>query len=539
MWEASGNKQRISGTLTNLGVLHYYLNQYDEALEFYREALALNEELGRKDGIANVLGNIGVILGAQGKFEEALEAHERSLSLERELGDREGVAIALNNIGEVYFDMERFEEALGYYRESLDLKYEIGNPEGIANGLLNLSETYSELNDEPNAFLNAQEALTLSLETENLALLRDSYERLSAHYETVGQFDKALESFKNYKTVVDSLFNSDSQSIISELQTQYRTREQEQAIALLERDRAIQNLRLTAALAGLVLFLAVVILVFFLYRLKTRSHNRLNDAFEELKSTQQQLIHQEKMASLGQLTAGIAHEIKNPLNFVNNFARLSAELVGELRSTLADRGDVEDILDDLEKNAEQIARHGDRADRVVVSMMKHASDREDQRSEVHVNTLVDEFVTLSSYSMRSRQQQLEVSIKKSLSAEVGILKVAPKGLSRVLQNVLSNAFEAVYDRFCSDNASYKPEIQVSTYKRNDRVIIEVTDNGPGIPEDIRERIFEPFFTTRPTGSGTGLGLSLSYDIIKVYGGQIEVESTVGEGATFTISLPAS
>ena len=272
----------------------------------------------------------------------------------------------------------------------------------------------------------------------------------------------------------------------------------------------------------------------------------IEKAYTQLKATQQQLIHQEKMASLGQLTSGIAHEIKNPLNFVNNFAELNAELAKELDAELQANPDkrgaelreqVSDIIGSLKINALQIAKHGKRADEIVKSMMQHASG-EGERYEVAINPLVDEMINITYSSLQSQKPDLEVNIEKNLDKSAGSLTISPQEIGRVLQNILGNALEAVHEKKLSVNGAYEPKLSVITRRENGQVEIRVTDNGPGIPHGALDKIFEPFFTTKPAGSGTGLGLSLSYDIVtQGHGGALEVKSQKGEGATFIVTLP--
>ncbi len=282
---------------------------------------------------------------------------------------------------------------------------------------------------------------------------------------------------------------------------------------------------------------------------------QLEETAKELKSTQAQLIHAEKMASLGQLTAGIAHEIKNPLNFINNFAQINIDLTEELKEEFDEDSretDVLELLDALIANATKIKEHGERADNIVRSMMQHASGSIGDRHPIAINALVEEYVTLAYHGWKAHHGDIsargEVSpgirIVRDYSPEVGLAEVVPQEIGRVLVNLLNNAFDAMQEetsrqRNAPDDEEYKPMLLVSTRREEDDIRILIRDNGPGIADDVRERIFEPFYTTKPAGMGTGLGLSLSFDIItKGHNGTLTVESTAGEGAAFTITLPA-
>ena len=278
-----------------------------------------------------------------------------------------------------------------------------------------------------------------------------------------------------------------------------------------------------------------------------RANAALQESLRNLKATQQQLVQAEKLASLGQLTAGIAHEIKNPLNFVNNFAALSVDLADEVADELAAHKDrpvsevadeVADLLADLKENARRIHEHGQRADRIVQAMLQHTRGGAGERTPTDVNTLVEEYVNLAWHGMRARDADFNVAVVRDLDPEAGEAELVPQDIGRVLINLLSNAFYAVQKRQAADGAGYLPTVTVSTRRVGNAVEVRVADNGPGIPADIRHRLFEPFFTTKPTGEGTGLGLSLSFDIARSHGGALAAESPPEGGAAFTLTLPA-
>ena len=284
------------------------------------------------------------------------------------------------------------------------------------------------------------------------------------------------------------------------------------------------------------------------YRRLNSTVDDLNEALDDLKTTQEQLVTQEKMASLGALTAGIAHEVKNPLNFVNNFAQLIVELADELRDELTKNRNrhVSDVLDDLDEivsglkaNARQIAKHGKRADDIVRGMMEHASGGSGERFEVAVNGFVEEYLQLAYHGMRARPGAIEIDTVKEFAPNAGNVSMVPQDIARVIVNLLNNAFDAVREHAGKVNGQFEPRVIIRTRRNGSRVEIEVEDNGGGVPDHVREKIFEPFFTTKPTGSGTGLGLSLSYDIVvRSHGGSLTVENVPGGGARFSVSLPA-
>lgn len=263
----------------------------------------------------------------------------------------------------------------------------------------------------------------------------------------------------------------------------------------------------------------------------------------DLASAQAKLVQQEKLASLGQLTAGIAHEIKNPLNFVNNFSEVNVELVDELVDELREAGLLDrfgDLIEDLRQNSDAVRKHGKRADSIVRTMMQHASGGTGERQPVEMNELVSEHIDLAYHGRRAQATEFNVTLERDLADDVGKVPLVPQAIGRVLLNLLGNAFDALQEYAQSIDGPFEPRVSVSTRRIGAKVEIRVSDNGPGMSEEVRKKIFEPFFTTKSTGSGTGLGLSLSYDIVtQGHGGTLDVESEPGQGATFVIGLPTN
>lgn len=276
----------------------------------------------------------------------------------------------------------------------------------------------------------------------------------------------------------------------------------------------------------------------------TRQKEELEQALAELKTTQNQLIQSEKMASLGELTAGIAHEIQNPLNFVNNFSEVSIELIDELSAeqTKPDRDpDLEaELLTDLKQNLEKISHHGGRASSIVKGMLQHSRANSGQRDPTDLNALCDEYLRLAYHGLRAKDKTFNATFSTDFDASLGLVSIVPQDIGRVLLNLFTNAFYAVQQRQKqTKEPDYKPTVTVSTRCADSQAVIAIRDNGTGIPESLQQKIFQPFFTTKPTGEGTGLGLSLAYDIItKGHNGTITVESTEGKGTTFVITFPA-
>jgi signal transduction histidine kinase len=281
-----------------------------------------------------------------------------------------------------------------------------------------------------------------------------------------------------------------------------------------------------------------------------RRERELRAAHDELKAAQASLIQAEKMASLGQLTAGIAHEIKNPLNFVNNFASLSVELLDELKAAARPaiaalgedkRADVDEVVEMLTSNLQKIAEHGRRADGIVKSMLEHSRGGTGERRRVDLNGLIEEALNLAYHGARAQDQSFNITLERNLDRAITLIELVPQDVTRVFLNLFGNGFYAANKRRKETNdPQFKPSLKVTTRDLGEAVEIRVRDNGTGIPPELRDRLFQPFFTTKPTGEGTGLGLSISWDIVtQQHGGTIAVDSEVGEFTEFTIRLPRS
>jgi signal transduction histidine kinase len=267
---------------------------------------------------------------------------------------------------------------------------------------------------------------------------------------------------------------------------------------------------------------------------------QIEKTLTDLKQTQNLLVQSEKMASLGELTAGIAHEIQNPLNFVKNFSEVSNELLEEMKEEIQ-KGNYEEaqaITDNVKQNLEKILHHGNRADGIVKGMLQHSRSSSGVKEPTDINALADEYLRLAYHGFRAKDKAFNASTNSDLDKSIGKITVVPQDIGRVVLNLITNAFYAVTEKQKQTDAEYQPTVSVSTKRGDDCVMISVKDNGNGIPEQIRDKIFQPFFTTKPTGQGTGLGLSLSYDIVKAHGGELKVETTPGEGSEFTISIMA-
>jgi signal transduction histidine kinase len=292
------------------------------------------------------------------------------------------------------------------------------------------------------------------------------------------------------------------------------------------------------------------IIALILYRnnqQKLKANKVLETTLSNLKSTQSQLIQSEKMASLGELTAGIAHEIQNPLNFINNFAEVNSELIDELREGIENNNltEAKSLATHIRDNEDKIIFHGKRADAIVKGMLQHSRSSSGTKEPTDINALTDEYLRLAYHGMRAKDKSFNATMKTDFDPAIGLVNIIPQDIGRVILNLITNAFYAVSTpKSPKGDLPYIPTVTISTRLMKSPlgdlgVHVSVSDNGPGIPASILDKIFQPFFTTKPTGQGTGLGLSLSYDIVKAHGGELKVETKEGEGSTFIIELPVN
>jgi signal transduction histidine kinase len=310
---------------------------------------------------------------------------------------------------------------------------------------------------------------------------------------------------------------------------------------------AFQNrIKINSILGITFTLLLFAIFLLIIFKRKQKAKQKIEFAFNQLKATQAQLIQSEKMASLGELTAGIAHEIQNPLNFVNNFSEVNQELIEELQEEL-NTGNVNGVLEisnDIKENEQKIHHHGKRADAIVKGMLQHSRTDSGQNELTDLNALADEYLRLSYHGLRAKDKSFNADFKLEADENLPNINIVPQDIGRVLLNLINNAFFAVKTRHALSQQhalsrqEYKPLVTVSTKNLGDKIEISVKDNGPGIPDEIKDKIFQPFFTTKPTGEGTGLGLSMSYDIItKGHGGNIKLETSEGTGTEFIVQIP--
>ena len=385
----------------------------------------------------------------------------------------------------------------------------------------------------------ASAAMKLAYQLESFAFISKSTEQVAFAYKELGNNERALNYLSISKKIGDSL-QSDRNEKLLQFQNQNFDEQIRLEKAAKESVIAKNSIRTIALLIGLGLLSLLALVIYRNNRKKNKSNKVLEATLTDLKATQSQLIQSEKMASLGELTAGIAHEIQNPLNFVNNFSEVSNELIDEMNEEL-DKGDLEEakaISLDIKQNLEKINHHGKRADGIVKGMLQHSRKSTGKKEPTDINKLTDEYFRLAYHGLRAKDKSFNAALETDYDENIGEINVIPQDIGRVILNLFTNAFYAVGEKKVTlASEAYKPTVSVRTEKIKEMLVITIKDNGNGIPEKVLDKIFQPFFTTKPTGKGTGLGLSMSYDIIKAHKGELTVDTEEGMFTAFKISIP--
>ncbi|MEO5571937.1 MAG: tetratricopeptide repeat protein [Bacteroidia bacterium] len=546
-----GSKSDLSEILHNLGTLYFDIKETDLAEQYFEKSLLLSQEINDSVNAAITLNYIGMIMLGKKNYVKALECFESTLHTFKNSNESENYAKSLDNIGTIYTHNKDWDRALSYFKEAERIQKGFDDPSV-------LSTTYKDIGTIFFFKGNSSEALkyaTLALEQAEKSgfpgEIASAEQLLAKIYESKKDFTNAFYHYKKFIASHDSIKNEEARkaAIAEQLKSGYEKKaalvkaEQEKKDALATQEIGKQKILKNSFIAGAVMLLLVSLLLYNRFRLKRNSSEKLMKAYDDLKRTQEQLLHQEKMASLGQIAAGISHEIQNPLNFVNNFSAISAELIDEAKSTI-DVNEKNEFLDVLKNNIDKISMHGNRASRIIKSILNQSHHSSNQKQLTDINQLCDEFVHLSFQGMKSNYPDFSCEIIKNLDPSNPNIVTAPQDIARVLLNLFNNAFYAVYEKSLKFKAEslksatgYHATVELITHFTNSSVTISVKDNGKGIPEKIRQKIFEPFFTTKAAGNGTGLGLSISYDIIKMHGGDIAVNSRENEYSEFNISLP--
>jgi signal transduction histidine kinase len=537
--------------LLTLGEYFYQSKDYSTALTYWRNALAIYERYRDRDFEMFTINFIASNYLETGKLDSAEYYNQKAFRIWDDFHKKNRQSYGfikpnmLNTRAKLETQKKNFNSAIKDLEEAILIS---GKMKGVLKrSYLQLGKVFYKMNQADSAAAYAEQSLSLADSIKQFSEMADAAKLLAQIYnqkdprQAIFYQEKALAA---YDSAIQQMKSSAVKNLIG-------FDEQQQKYELKAATAAYENkVRQYALLSGLAVLLLIAFILYRNNNQKQKSNKILQQTLLNLKSTQSQLIHSEKMASLGELTAGIAHEIQNPLNFVNNFSEVNNELIEELKGEWSmvngEKKEVgEELINDIQQNTEKILHHGKRADAIVKSMLEHSRSSTGIKEPTDINKLVGEYLGLSYHGLRAKDKNFNAETKTDFDESIGKINIVAQDIGRVLLNLFNNAFYAVREKQKAiankentiKNISYQPTVWVNTQKEKDRVTITVKDNGSGIPEKIKEKIFQPFFTTKPTGSGTGLGLSLSYDIIKAHSGEIKVESEEGQGSEFIIFLP--
>lgn len=530
-----------------LGILYTNRSNYDKALSQHRiakETAELSGNIPLQSIINMTLSRAYLNLK---KSDSALISLEEAYSQVMKVGYNRYLGSILLNMGRIYAAQGNKQLAAEYYKKAVVASaHKNYYPRGVVASDLLLAEYYKQQGNQDSSFYYINNALAVAMDINGPDLLQRSYTALTDYYKARKNNDSTVKYQSLIIKINDSLFNSKQAQQFQNIDLDEQQRQQQiEAAKTAERVKY----RMWGLITGLAIFLFIAIVLYrnSLQRKKanlllSKQKEELENTLTKLKTTQNQLVQSEKMASLGEMTAGIAHEIQNPLNFVNNFSDVNTELLDELKDELA-KGNTQaaiEIVNDIRENEEKINHHGRRADGIVKSMLQHSRTSSGKKELTDINALADEYVRLAYHGLRAKDKSFNAKFETDFDNSIAPIQVIPQEIGRVLLNLINNAFYAVNEKEKQNGENYQPTVTVATKKVGDYVEVTVKDNGYGIPQKVLDKIFQPFFTTKPPGQGTGLGLSLSYDIItKAHGGEFKVETNEGEGTVFVVSLPAN
>ena len=524
------------------GMIYNDLNDFTRARDFELQAIILDQSIPGNRGSLMfdrmVLADVYVSLN---KLDSA--QYFANLVLQNRDNNVELIHLVYLTLGNMYYRKNMLDSALFYYRANLNDAIHYSDFHDVSGAANKIAALYQRMSNRDSAMHYALMAFEFGQRVsykksvmQAAAMLADLYDSTDAR--------RSLQYYRISNAAKDSLFGTDNIQVIQNLiGREERSRKEAEDARLAFSNR----LRWYGLLSGLLVLLVITWLLYRNNRQKQKANLQLQaqkdevqTALHQLKTTQSQLIQSEKMASLGELTAGVAHEIQNPLNFVNNFSDLNKELIDDMRHELLAGNHQEAIAisDNIKDNEEKINHHGKRADGIVKNMLQHSRTSAGQKELTNINGLADEYFRLSFHGIRAKDKSFNATLQTDFDPAAGDLHIVPGEIGRVLLNLYNNAFYAVSEKAKKQTRDYEPVISVSTKKNGHQVEIRVRDNGDGVPQKIVDKIFQPFFTTKPTGEGTGLGLSLSYDIIKTHGGEIKVNTKEGNFTEFVVQFPA-
>lgn len=555
--EAASKAKFITGEASAYaGIADVYglSKKHADAMVYYNKAIASLRVSGDSTPLASIILNAGEEFRTSKIYDSALLYFNEAKIIFEKADYPIGTAYAVGNIGMVYASMGNNSLAEKNINIAIPILEKLGDYYPICDYLLSMCDIYVEKQDKTAALTYALRSLTLAEQHHLKEQIRDANLKLSGLYENGGDPEKSLGHYKNYILYRDSIDNLRAIEKIADLRTNFEVSQKQAEVNLLNRQKKLQWALLFLALVVLSVIGGLVIILLQNNRQKQKAFTLLslekvvteeqrdqtNKALEKLKRAQAHLVQSEKLASLGQLTAGIAHEIQNPLNFVNNFSEVNTELIAELQeeNKKGNTDAVQAISEEIFSNEEKINHHGRKADAIVKGMLQHSRPGERGKKVTDINALANEYFRLAYHGQRAKDKSFNSAMHTDFDLKAGEINIIPQEIGRVILNLVNNAFYAVSIKSKEASADFIPAVTVSTKKVNDQLFILVKDNGTGISKQVKEKIFQPFFTTKGPGVGTGLGLSLSYDIVKAHGGEIKVETEEGVGSEFIVMLPA-
>jgi len=544
LYKALKDDEKLSGSYMQLAVFYRDAGDFAQALRYGMLSNNLVDSLNAVHitPMFNPLQTIASIYGFTNQVDSMSLYGEKSY--EREKGKSNFISgYTYQILGGVEAKRKNYQKALDYYYSAIHNGTIVKNNIDIAFTYTFIAKLYQETGNMDSSIWYARATLNREFSRINRAVL-EALSILAQDYRLTKNNDSTLIYLELHAALNDSLFNKQKATAIQNLTFNEELRQREMEAARIQYKNQVK-LYAVFALSGVFLLIGIM-----LYRnnkakqkanvLLQQQKEKVESTLKALESTQSQLIQSEKMASLGELTAGIAHEIQNPLNFVNNFSELNTELIDELQSELKSGNSNEAlaISDNIRNNEEKINHHGRRADAIVKSMLQHSMSSSGKKELTDINAMTDEYLRLAYHGQRAREKTFNARLETNYDESVGKVSIISQDIGRVLLNLYNNAFYAVAEKMKQRPEGYDPSISITTTGINNKVEISVKDNGIGIPPKVKDKIFQPFFTTKPTGQGTGLGLSLSYDIIKAHGGEIRVDSKEGEFTEFVVQIPA-
>ena len=548
---ALNDSDNIATTFSDMGNTNMRSGRLDTAFKNFSTALAIRKRSKLNFYLSSNLLYMSNILVKQGKYKEAIAYNFESLDYAKKNKDGRFILDSYAELASNFLLNHDNENALKYF----DTVYQVGtaykDKYRVSYALQGMADVYLKQNNPQLAQVTLIKAIK-DTDSSDYRNLEDIYRRISGAYEASENYKMAYLSSIQYKRYSDSVSAIEKAAKLASLtnQLEFQNKKamlkasQDKQLSVQQSEIRRQKLVRNITIVGLLIAFIWALIFFKRFREKRNMNIQLEKTLEDLKSAQVQLIHSEKMASLGELTAGIAHEIQNPLNFVNNFSEVNKELISELVDEV-DKGNtqgVKDIALDIKENSDKINHHGKRADAIVKGMLHHSRKSEGKKEPTDINALCDEYLRLSYHGLRAKDKTFNAKFETAFDENLPKIKVVSQDIGRVILNLINNAFFAVAEKKKAAPENFEPTVKIITQKLDGKVVIKVKDNGNGIPKSVKDKIFQPFFTTKPTGQGTGLGLSLSYDIVKAHGGEIKVETMPGEaaaqsGTEFTIILP--